>query len=385
MKIYFKNLDGIRFIAALLVILHHAQFFKTHHQVGVLTFLDGAFLSTGRIGVNLFFVLSGFLISYLLMSENAQTGTINFRNFYFRRILRIWPLYLAYGIGLTLLSPFLLNLIGVSTPFDPHTIWTNLLFLVLFAVNIQLAFFPYNQGIVEITWSVCIEEQFYLLWPLLLLLFRKRLKSLFIVLICIGFTSKLLCLILPHFYNVSATYLLETSYLLLFDKLELFGTGMFAAYILFHRERYLGFLSKGFTKPVQWMMLIITAGVIFSVLKIPVVSKYYFDHFFHAALFGYLMLAAVSENSILNLEYPIMKTLGKISYGIYMFHTPICQAMILVFIKIFGPGKSLIIYDILYPLACVVITCLIAWCSYEWYEKRFLKIKSKYAVVQTRI
>lgn len=385
MKVYFKNLDGIRFIAALLVILHHAQFFKTHNQVGQLAFLDGAFVSTGRIGVNLFFVLSGFLISYLLMSENAQTGTISFKNFYFRRILRIWPLYLAYGISLTLIAPFLFNIMGIPTAGDTRTIFTNLIFLLLFAVNIQLAFFPYNKGILEITWSVCIEEQFYLLWPLLLLLFRKRLKSLFIVLIAIGFTSKLLCLILPYFFDVKAEYLLETSYLLLFDKLELFGTGMFAAYILFHRERYLGFLSKGFTKPVQIAMLLLTGLVIFSVLKIPVVSKYYFDHFIHAALFGYLMLAAVSENSILNLEYPIMKTLGKISYGIYMFHTPVCQLLIIVFIKVFGAGRSLIIYDLLYPAACVVVTCIIAYFSYEWYEKRFLRIKSRYAVVHTRI
>lgn len=107
MKIYFKNLDGIRFIAALLVILHHAQFFKSHFKVDAFSFLNEAFVSTGRIGVNLFFVLSGFLISYLLLSEQAQTGTINFKNFYVRRILRIWPLYLAYGIGLTLIAPFM--------------------------------------------------------------------------------------------------------------------------------------------------------------------------------------------------------------------------------------------------------------------------------------
>ncbi|RBL88022.1 acyltransferase family protein [Chitinophaga flava] len=385
MKIYFKNLDGIRFIAALLVILHHAQFFKSHFKVDAFSFLNEAFVSTGRIGVNLFFVLSGFLISYLLLSEQAQTGTINFKHFYVRRILRIWPLYLAYGIGLTLIAPFMFKVLHLPATTDWMVIGTNLFFLLLFAVNIQLAFFPYNNGIVEITWSVCIEEQFYLLWPLLLIFFRKRLKTLFIILISMGFISKLFCVIVPLYYNVSTTHLLETSYLLLFDKLELFGTGMLAAYVLFHREAYTNFLRRGFSKPLQWLMLVIMVLVAFSVLKIPVVSKYYFDHFIHAALFGYLMLAAVSENSILNLELPVFKTLGKISYGIYMFHTPICQLLMMGFQRIFGAQKSILVYELLYPVACVVLTCIIAYFSYEWYEKRFLSMKQKYALVKTRI
>lgn len=385
MKVYFKNLDAIRFIAALLVVLHHAQFYKKESGLSSWTFLNHSFADTGRIGVNLFFVLSGFLISYLLLKENSQTGTISFKNFYIRRMLRIWPLYLAYGITLTALSPYIFQMLGLPAVPDVKIILTNLAFLLLFAVNIQLAFFPYNKGILEITWSVCIEEQFYLLWPLLILLFRKRLKTLFIVMLSIGFLSKTLCLVLPLFFNVTTPELFGINYVLLFDKLELFGMGMFAAYILFNKHLYAGFLNRILNRRTQWIMLILTILVTFSIINIPWLSKNYYDHFIHAILFGYLMLMAVADNSILHLEYPLLKTMGKISYGLYLFHGPICQLLLMVFQKMFKHLQPVITYEIIYPAACVVVSCGVAYLSYELYEKHFLKIKSKYAAIQTRV
>lgn len=125
--------------------------------------------------------------------------------------------------------------------------------------------------------------------------------------------------------------------------------------------------------------------VVFSIIGIPWISKNYFDHFFHAALFSYLMLMAVAENSILHLEYPLMKTLGKISYGIYLFHPPVCQLLLMLISKFSRNSAPVFTYELLYPILCVVVTCSIAYFSYEIYEKKFLKIKSKYASVQTRI
>ncbi|MBO9154220.1 acyltransferase family protein [Chitinophaga sp. GCM10012297] len=386
MRVYFKNLDAIRFIAAFLVVLHHAQFFKEESNVDVWKFMDGALAETGRMGVNLFFVLSGFLISYLLMKERQDTGTLNFRNFYIRRILRIWPLYFAFGLTMVLFAPYVLHMLGVAPDYGLATIITNLVFLLLFAVNIQLAFFPYNKGIVEISWSVCIEEQFYLVWPLLITLFRNRLKTLFILMLGIGFLSKLLCLVLPYFFpSLTTPQLFGINYVLLFDKLELFGTGMFAAYLLFHKESYKKLFSILMNKVVQLVVLVITFLFVFSVIKIEALSNTYFDHFIHAVLFGYMMLMAVAPNSILHLEQPLFKTLGKVSYGIYLFHTPVCQLVLIVFLKFFGRTPDVIIYEISYPLACLVLTCAVAYVSYEMFEKRFLKIKTRYAVVQTRL
>lgn len=384
MKVYFKNLDAIRFIAAFLVILHHAQFYKTESGLSSWPVLDRIMKETGRMGVNLFFVLSGFLISYLLLKENKETGSINFRSFYIRRILRIWPLYLAYSISLIFLIPYLMNVFGMGSGYDTHTVLINLLFMLLFAVNIQLAFFPYNKGIMEVTWSVCIEEQFYLLWPVLILAFRNRLKHLFILMLSIGFLSKTLCLVLPYFFDVSSKKLFSINYVLLFDKLELFGMGMFAAYLLFNKEIFSRLMAALMNRWLQGIMLVLTILVVFSIIRISWLSETYYDHFIHAILFGYLMLMAVAPNSILHLEYPLMKTLGKISYGVYLFHGPVCQLVLISLQKVFGHAPDILAYEILFPALSVVFTCGIAYISYEFFEKHFLRIKSRFAVVQTR-
>ena len=91
-KVYFENLNAIRFIAASFVIVAHIEFFKNIFNLP--NFFDNAVVAIiGRLGVVLFFVLSGFLISYLLFVEKEITKTISVKKFYVRRILRIWPLY----------------------------------------------------------------------------------------------------------------------------------------------------------------------------------------------------------------------------------------------------------------------------------------------------
>ena len=91
-KIYFPNLNGIRFIAAFAVILHHLEQFK--YLLGYKNNWENPIIhQIGPLGVILFFVLSGFLITYLLLVEEKQTKTISIKSFYMRRILRIWPLY----------------------------------------------------------------------------------------------------------------------------------------------------------------------------------------------------------------------------------------------------------------------------------------------------
>ena len=97
-KVYFKNLDGIRCLAAVMVLMQHVSDYKKDLGTDVANAERPFVSSLGMFGVTLFFVLSGFLIFYLLFTEKKLTGTVRVKDFYIRRMLRIWPLYFGFGI-----------------------------------------------------------------------------------------------------------------------------------------------------------------------------------------------------------------------------------------------------------------------------------------------
>jgi peptidoglycan/LPS O-acetylase OafA/YrhL len=117
-KIYFKNLDSIRFIAALMVFLQHAVSPSYEYLPIKNTIWEKLLniISSGGTGVSIFFVLSGFLITYLLISEYELNSKISIKYFYLRRVLRIWPLYFLVVAFSFLLYPFLKSLIGMNNP-----------------------------------------------------------------------------------------------------------------------------------------------------------------------------------------------------------------------------------------------------------------------------
>ncbi len=387
MKVYFKNLDGIRFIAAFLVLLQHSFGFKKAYS-DASPFLDRCFADTGRLGVNLFFVLSGFLISYLLLMEKDASGTVSYRNFYVRRILRIWPLYLGYGLILTFLSPYIADRLGWGNNTDLPLMMLNLVFLLLFSVNMQIAFIGSNRGMFEISWSVCIEEQFYLVWPILINSFRKKLKGLLVVMFAISiFVRLVIVFLLPVFFPAwPREKVLLMNHLLLFDKLDLFGGGLFVALLYYNRKRYTGFFKTFFHPALQVAMTIAALLYALSIVKPEgVYYQLFVDHYVCDILFGYVLLAAVADNSVYRLELPLLKTLGRISFGIYLFHTAVCQFVLLFFKKVIGHPQWRLVYDVGYPLACLAVTGVIAWVSYTYYEMWFLNKKKKFEMVLTRV
>lgn len=389
MKIYFKNLDGLRFFAAFFVLLHHAQFFKEINSYPLSSVFSIYLLQMGKMGVNLFFVLSGFLISYLLFAEIKQTNTISLKKFYIRRALRIWPLYFAYGLLLIFATPLFFKILGINiAPINAREIITDVAFLLFFAVNFQLTFFGYNKSIVEIIWSVCVEEQFYLFWPLILKKFFKQLEKLICWLFVFGLISKILLHIITWYFKLGQDFMMLFDYLMLPNKVELFAAGMAVAHIHFNKEKYallISFLQK---KYLQYILIIITAFFILTnnfYLPVNGLRYYYFTDYVSAFLFAIVILNIVQDESVVNLEYPIFKTLGKISFGIYLFHPPLCRLVIMFMTKILKIPDSFLMYDILYPILATVVTSLLAYISYELFEKKFLVLKNRFAIIKTRI
>jgi peptidoglycan/LPS O-acetylase OafA/YrhL len=157
-RIYFKNLNALRFIAATLVIFHHVEQYKLWAKLPNI-FGHPTIDALGHKAVSFFFVLSGFLITYLLMVENTQTGKIDVRNFYIRRILRIWPLYYFIVLLCLFVLPniFDLSVLGSQIYTKHFPIVTSLLLLVL--PNVVRLFQPGIVGGNQL-WSIGVEEQF---------------------------------------------------------------------------------------------------------------------------------------------------------------------------------------------------------------------------------
>lgn len=379
MRVYLKNLDGIRFLAAAMVILEHSSEYKHVIGPGLPDHFGRFFRDLGSYGVTLFFVLSGYLIFYLLFRENEFKGTISIRNFYIRRMLRIWPLYLGFGLVLVLGIDYFFSRMGLSlsTP-----VAENLFYLLTFSINFQILFALPNRGIIELYWSVCIEEQFYLFAPWLVKKGKRIILPLILALIFTGVASIFILhwLIQQYHWQFNGHNLLYFFTVCRFDN---FGLGALAAYIYFNKNVFARLQPYIANPYLQTGVILFTALYVLHVIPQPVFVQTYLFSTLPAILFAYIVLAASSGKFILNLELPLFRTLGKYSYGIYVYHAVLSE-MILIFLNRNFPSGGLLLYDLVYPLLCIAVTALVAGLSYEFYEKRFMQLKEKYSVLKSR-
>jgi peptidoglycan/LPS O-acetylase OafA/YrhL len=375
MKIYFKNLDGLRFAAAFLVIMQHASDYRSYAVPTYSNVFKAHFADLGRYGVTLFFVLSGFLITYLLLTERKTTSTINIKKFYIRRILRIWPLYFAFGILVICTIDLVLRNFGI---YDHSPILTNLIYLFTFTINFQLLFGAYNRGIIEVLWSVCVEEQFYAIWPWAIRWGYKKIRTLIVVFIGIGIFSSIVMHLLTE--NGFIHGHMNPVYIFPLCRFGHFGLGALAAYLLFDEKQYRKIAPFVKNKGIQAMMILLVLLICLRFIVFPHFVDDYFLDMVPAILYAYIILASVSGNFLFNLETRLIKRMGTYSYGIYIIHPSVAQISIAIFKKYIP--NSFINYEILYPLFVTVLSVSLAGLSYELYEKRFLMLKKKFTIIQ---
>jgi len=357
-RIYFPALDGLRGIAIMAVIIWHCMpccqsFFP------------------GWAGVDLFFVLSGYLITGRLLDTKGQPGY--FFRFYRNRILRIWPLYYALVIPFLLLLPYVGEINQADlTLYQQHP----LSFLLFFQNWTFIRHGPIRDYSLGHLWSLAIEEQFYLVWPLIILLVRtpRRRIRLFVSLILIGLTTR--CIYYAFhlygddpvhiYYNTffRADGLLAGSLLCQLHRLHIKISRVWSAVIVL--VGLLSFPTVGMT--TGWISPLIPFSVSVGYTLLAIV----FACMLHLALQPKHLIARLCEIRPL-------RWIGKISYGLYMIHMPVWiivgNELFRISRKINWTGHEKLLYWIV-ALICTLLSFFLSAISFRYFESFFLRLKT---------
>ncbi|MEJ7735808.1 MAG: acyltransferase [Chitinophagaceae bacterium] len=366
-KIFFPNLDGLRFFSFFSVYLFHVYLLLfDKYQPGTGSHRIMRFLfQNGEIGVNFFFVLSGFLITYLLIEEKKLTGKIHIGNFYIRRILRIWPLFYLCLIFGFVIYPFIKNFSGGEL-FVTANPWTYFVFLNNFD-------FLYNgaPAIISVLWSVAIEEQFYLMWPLVLgLLPLKKFSYAFFIIIAGS--------IIFRAFNVQHERVLQFHTLAVIGDMAL--GGLLAYYCIFNTAFKQAIVQL--SKPAIACIYLAALAVFFFRKEVftgilPVVERIII-----ASIFGMIILEQnFSKNSFFKMSrWKVISKMGTYTYGLYCLHV---IAMTITEMGLSKAGLNIkeTLPGLLVGFLAIFVVTGIALASYHLFEKRFLRLKDRFAFI----
>ena len=380
-KIFFPSLNGLRFIAAFVVIIHHLEQIKLFFGLPSLFYRWHFIKIVGELGVTLFFTLSGFLITYLLLAEKERFGTVFVKAFYIRRILRIWPLYyLIIILGLFILPHIPYFQIPVYTEGVHYRFGTKVFLYGILFPNVVYNLYDYMPYLAQ-TWSIGIEEQFYLIWPWLMKWSRRYLLVLLTIVFSILLITNILYLFADHSVDISQastkTKMITVAYRFFsLLRISCMAIGGIGAYFLYTDNQAV--LRLLFQPSMQIVTLISVLSLMFFGVEVPLVN-----HEFYALFFIILILnLAANPKSLFNLEFKWLDYLGKISYSIYMWHG-IAIIFGLHAARFFNPNLNDGWSNMVYYMVTFVITFMMSAASYEWFEMQFLRFKHLFAKVQS--
>jgi peptidoglycan/LPS O-acetylase OafA/YrhL len=335
----FKSLDGLRAVAILAVLWHHAG----------PTGLHWAITTRGFLGVDLFFVISGFLIVALLLREQKRTGTISLSNFYIRRFFRIFPAYY--------LTLFVVGMVAYLKPGGNTSaaVKHDLPYALLYISN----FVPmYSQ--LSISWSLSVEEQFYVVIPTILKHVRRALPALLLfayVLVCLPPLGFFAALNLPVFFKATT-----------------FGPILLGAMLACVLNEPRGFWwASGL---IGWRFApLIAIGLVFALANYAPGDMTGWPRIaIHIAMLALVGSCVIKEANVLAPALSLwpVRRIGVVSYGIYLYH------LLVMHFVLKGAGAA----GLLPGFATFVITVFATWAvaelSYRFFESHFLALKVRY-------
>jgi len=354
-KFYFPSLNGLRAIAAFIVLFTHIERYR---QIAGLPYIVSSPVNSfiGGLAVTFFFVLSGFLITSLLVREKTATNSIRIGRFLKKRMLRIWPLYYAVLIAGYLISIFLLK----DTPPGP---WSNgLLLNFLLLPNITFVLNRIPEILIQI-WSIGTEEQFYFLWPFLVKTLRiKTLATVFAGIVVGWFVARMVIGLTAGRDSFLNAFLFRT-------RIDCMAIGGLAALRVTIPGKSMSGGRMELRPAGGWIITALLAGLLWISWRLNA-SIYQC----YAVLFAFVILK-ITHQPVRLLETRPLKYLGKISYGIYLLHHFWVYFVFRTWLGRTGflqdsPAGDLIAFGLV-----SLLTVASATLSYELFEKRFLKRK----------
>jgi len=349
------NLDPLRFFLASFVLLFHLPQLSANQG---LPFYDGLpIFHRGLEAVYMFFVLSGFLIIRLIYRAKIRNA-FSIKDFYVRRILRIFPLYyLVLGFGLLFYNVFLPFL---NIPFEiNYTLKEALFYNVFFLPNVFAKIYEPG-GILEILWSIGIEEQFYLV--IAPLLFFVNVK----------WILRVLSVLLIGYFILYWTNIFEVLQKYLFVFFYLFSGGVIA---VLEEKKKLELLKRSAIFP----LIICVVTLLYFLTDLFMIEPLWLRALFTCLLFGFFIHSLAFNNRGVEVNNKILHHFGSISYGIYMYHAIVLNAVVFLFLKLETLQKlnETLTIILLYVLTFAG-TLFIAHLSYTYFELYFLRLKNRF-------
>jgi len=342
---HFPSLNGFRAVSVIIVVIFHLELSNgTLYQT----------IFNGSLGVNVFFVISGFLITSLLIKEKIKTAQISLRLFYIRRFLRILPAAYLCIVVVAVLNYF----------FHLHVNYQYLVAASLFIVNFE-HFSPIKTPYVSHYWSLSVEEQFYILFPFIV---KKNFKVFVLLILFIVFALPLIFTLQYIFPVLNRGIPFALSHFLI--KFQGISVGCLFSVLCFKK-----IINPANPKYSLLIKLILTAAIfaIGHTAAITPVSVY--TNLVISLLIGWLLILNLfyaDDGFYKFLNFKVISQIGILSYSIYIWHLLILNLPILPgFVRIF-------------PI-CLIIIFAVGWISYTFWEKPFLKLKSRFAVIKDKM
>jgi peptidoglycan/LPS O-acetylase OafA/YrhL len=360
---YIKQLDSLRAIAVLLVIISH--WIPEKHIINRI-------IPTGAIGVDIFFVLSGFLITKILFDnknyadESNISSSVFLKNFYARRTLRIFPIYY--------LTIFTILFFHSAT--DTH-IKSAFLYYATYTANYYTYFSHTWDGMLSHFWSLAVEEQFYLIWPWIIFFTKKKyLLPVIVTFILIG-SSSIYILNGARFWGVVT-----------FSCFDAFGLGALLSWQLTYGKNSIDKFYKTLSYFAGLSTLLFLAHLFTT-------SPQYFPFrtvvsIMSLWLITYLVINAESNKTSFKLFWnnTILIFMGKISYGLYLYHNLIPWINSKIINVYFNPLLPDFLFKrhwgILFLVENVALLIFISWFSFFFIEQRFLSLKKYFTYKENR-